>query len=251
MLIFISSTIILRRKMVEKESSARGDRERWKREAAEAAVELVRPGMVIGLGHGSTARYALLKLAELLGAGKISDIKGVPCSKKVAEEAKALGIPLTTLEEHPELDLTIDGADEIDPQFNVIKGGGGALLREKIVAQATKYQVIVADETKLSPRLGEKAAVAVEVLPFGWRTQVRFLQGLGARVSLRVNSDGSPFLTDQGNYVLDAQFGPIADVEGLARELDRRAGIVEHGLFLGLVDEVFVAGPSGLRRLRC
>ena len=224
--------------------------ERWKREAAEAAVELVRPGMILGLGHGSTARYALLKIAELLRAGKLRDIQGVPCSKKVEEEARALGIPLTTLEDHPELDLTIDGADEIDPKLNVIKGGGGAMLREKIVAQATKYQVIVADETKLSPRLGTKATVPVEVLPFGWRTQVQFLEGLGAQVKLRLNPDGSPFLTDQGNYVLDCNFGPIADAEALARELGRRAGILGHGLFLGLVDEVFVAGPSGLRRLR-
>jgi ribose 5-phosphate isomerase A len=224
--------------------------ERWKKEAAEAAVELVRPGMILGLGHGSTARYALLKIAELLRTGKLWDIQGVPCSKKVEEEARALGIPLTTLEDHPELDLTIDGADEIDPKLNVIKGGGGAMLREKIVAQATKYQVIVADETKLSPRLGTKATVPVEVLPFGWRTQVQFLEGLGAQVKLRLNPDGSPFLTDQGNYVLDCNFGPIADAEALARELGRRAGILGHGLFLGLVDEVFVAGPSGLRRLR-
>jgi ribose 5-phosphate isomerase A len=224
--------------------------ERWKREAAEAAVELVRPGMILGLGHGSTARYALLKIAELLRTGKLWDIQGVPCSKKVEEEARALGIPLTTLEDHPELDLTIDGADEIDPKLNVIKGGGGAMLREKIVAQATKYQVIVADETKLSPRLGTKATVPVEVLPFGWRTQVQFLEGLGAQVKLRLNPDGSPFLTDQGNYVLDCNFGPIADAEALARELGHRAGILGHGLFLGLVDEVFAAGPSGLRRLR-
>jgi len=224
--------------------------ERWKREAGEAAVELVRPGMVLGLGHGSTARYALGKIAELLRAGKLWDIQGVPCSKKVEEEARSLGIPLTTLEDHPELDLTIDGADEIDPELNVIKGGGGAMLREKIVAQATKHQVIVADETKLSPRLGTKAAVPVEVLPFGWRTQVRFLEGLGAQVKLRLNPEGSPFLTDQGNYVLDCYFGPIADAAALARELGHRAGILGHGLFLGLVDEVFVAGPSGLRRLR-
>ncbi len=227
-----------------------GEVEGWKKEAAEAAVELVRPGMIIGLGHGSTARYALLRIAELLRAGKLWDIKGVPCSKKVEEEAKTLGIPLTTLEEHPELDITIDGADEVDPNLNVIKGGGGAMLREKIVAQATKYQVIVVDETKLSPRLGAKAAVPVEVLPFGWRTHLRFLEDLGARVGLRVNPDGTPFLTDQGNYVLDCHFGPIADVEGLAKELDFRAGILGHGLFVGLVDEVFVAGRSGLRRLR-
>ena len=224
--------------------------ERWKREAAEAAVELVRPGMVLGLGHGSTARYALLKIAELLRAGKLWDIQGVPCSKKVEEEARALGIPLTTLEEQPELDLTIDGADEIDPDLNVIKGGGGAMLREKIVAQATKVEVIVADIGKLSEKLGTKVPVPVEVLPFGWKTHVPFLEGLGAKVSLRRNSDGAPFLTDQGNYVLDCYFGPIRDPKALAKELSSRAGILGHGLFLGLVDQAFVAGPEGVRRLR-
>ncbi len=234
----------------EKERDVVRAQERWKREAAEAAVELVRPGMILGLGHGSTARYALLRIAELLRAGKLWDIQGVPCSKQVEEEAKALGIPITTLDEHPELDLTIDGADEIDPKLNVIKGGGGAMLREKIVAQATKYQVIAADHTKFSERLGTRAAVPVEVLPFGWRTHLRFLEGLGARVSLRRNPDGTIFLTDQGNYVLDCHFGPIADPQELARALESRAGILGHGLFLGLVDEVFLAGASGLRRLR-
>jgi ribose 5-phosphate isomerase A len=224
--------------------------ERWKREAAEAAVELVRPGMILGLGHGSTARYALLKIAELLRTGKLWDIQGVPCSKKVEEEARALGIPLTTLEDHPELDLTIDGADEIDPKLNVIKGGGGAMLREKIVAQATKVEVIVADFGKLSERLGTKVPVPVEVLPFGWKTQARFLEALGAKVSLRYDSEGKPFLTDQGNYVLDCYFGPIEDPGALAQELSSRAGILGHGLFLGLVDEAFVSGPEGLRRLR-
>lgn len=224
--------------------------ERWKREAAEAAVELVQPGMVVGLGHGSTARYALHKIAALFRAGKLRDVWGVPCSKKVAEEAQALGIPLTTLEEHPELDITIDGADEIDPELNAIKGGGGAMLREKIVAQVTRYQVIVADESKLSPRLGTKAPVPVEVLPFGWRTHLPFLEGLGAKVSLRLTPEGEPVLTDQGNYLLDCYFGPLARPEELACELDARAGILGHGLFVGLVDEVFVAGPSGLRRFR-
>ncbi|MCS7239826.1 MAG: ribose-5-phosphate isomerase RpiA [Candidatus Bipolaricaulota bacterium] len=226
------------------------DVERWKREAAEAAVELVRPGMIIGLGHGSTARYALHKLAMLIRSGKLRDVRGVPCSKKVEEEAQALGIPLTTLEECPELDLTIDGADEIDPALNVIKGGGGAMLREKIVAQATRYQVIVAHEGKLSPRLGTQAAVPVEVLPFGWRTHLPFLESLGAKVSLRLDQQGVPVRTDQGNYILDCYFGPIPQPGELAQALDARAGILGHGLFVGLVDEVFVAGPRGLRRLR-
>lgn len=227
----------------------RAELERWKREAAEAALERVRPGMVVGLGHGSTARYALLGLAELWRAGRLPGIRVVPCSRAVEEEAQAQGLPLTTLEEHPEVDLTIDGADEIDPKLNVIKGGGGALLREKIVAQASRREVIVADFTKLSPALGTRFPVPVEVLPFGWRSQARFLEKLGARVSLRTDPSGKPYLTDQGNYILDCWFGPIPDPWELARKLEGRAGILEHGLFLGLVHEAFVAGPDGLRHL--
>ncbi|MEN3010951.1 MAG: ribose-5-phosphate isomerase RpiA [Candidatus Bipolaricaulaceae bacterium] len=227
----------------------RAELERWKREAAEAAVEAVRPGMVVGLGHGSTARYALLRLAELWRAGKLPGLRVIPCSRRVEEEARALGLPLATLEEHPEVDLTIDGADELDPKLNAIKGGGGALLREKIVAQATRREVIVADHTKLSPVLGTRFPVPVEVLPFGWKGQARFLEGLGARVALRLGADGAPFRTDQGNYILDCWFGPIPDPWGLARRLEARAGILGHGLFLGLVHEAFVAGPAGLRHL--
>ncbi len=223
--------------------------EQGKREAAEAAVELVRPGMVVGLGHGSTARYALLKIAQLWHAGKLPDIKAIPCSRAVEQEARALGLPLATLEEFPVVDLTIDGADEIDPKLNVIKGGGGALLREKIVAQATRREVIVADWTKLSPALGTRSPVPVEVLPFGWKSQTNFLEGLGAKVVLRTEAKGTPYITDQGNYILDCWFGPIPDPWALARKLEARAGIIEHGLFLGLVHEAFVAGPEGLRHL--
>lgn len=223
--------------------------ERWKREAAEAAVELVQPGMVVGMGHGSTARYALLKIAELWQARKLQDIQVIPCSRAVEKEAQALGLPLASLEDHLEVDLTIDGADEIDPKLNVIKGGGGALLREKIVAQATRREVIVADFTKLSPALGTRSPVPVEVLPFGWRSQAQFLEGLGAKVVLRLEANGVPYLTDHGNYILDCWFGPIRDPWALAEKIGSRAGIVEHGLFLGLVHEALVAGPQGLQRL--
>ncbi|MBC7219879.1 ribose-5-phosphate isomerase RpiA [Candidatus Bipolaricaulota bacterium] len=224
-----------------------GDADRFKREAAEGAVELVRSGMVLGLGHGTTARFALLKLAELLRSGLLRDVVGVPCSTQVEAEARELGIPLTTLDEHPVLDLTIDGADEVDPTLNLIKGGGGALLREKIVAQASRREVIVVDEGKLSPALGTRCALPVEVVPFGWTAQARYLESLGAEVALRRTPDGSLFRTDQGNFVLDCRFGPIADPHRLARELDGRAGIVAHGLFLGLATDLFVAGPSGVR----
>ncbi len=226
------------------------DRERLKRKAAERAVELVRSGMVLGLGHGTTAHYALRRIAELLRSGELRDIMGAPCSTEVEAAARALGIPLTTLDERPLLDLTVDGADEVDPDLNLIKGGGGALLREKIVAQASERYVIVVDEGKLSPVLGTRCPLPVEVLPFGWRTQVRYLQSLGAEVSRREDSAGQPHRTDQGNFVLDCRFGPISNPSALAREIEQRAGIVGHGLFLDLATDVFVAGPSGVRHLR-
>lgn len=225
------------------------DREKWKQDAAWRAAELVRPGMIVGLGHGTSAHHALVRIADLLRSGALGDICGVPCSNEVEAAARELGIPLTTLDEHPELDLTIDGADEVDGEMNLIKGGGGALLREKIVAQASRREVIVVDEGKLSPVLGTRWALPVEVLPFGWKTHLRFLEGLGAQVVLRVASTGEPFKTDQGNLVLDCRFGPIADPHALARELDRRAGIVAHGLFLGLATDLIVGGPSGVRHL--
>jgi len=227
-----------------------GDADELKREAAERAVELVRSGMVLGLGHGSTAHYAWLKIAALLRSGDLRQVMGVPCSAQVEREARELGIPLTTLEEHPVLDLTIDGADEVDPEMNLIKGGGGALLREKIVAQASRREAIVVDEGKLSPALGTRCPVPVEVLPFGWKTHLRFLERLGAQVVLRMASAGGPFQTDQGNLVLDCRFGPMGDLRALAHELDARAGIVGHGLFLGLTTDLFVAEKAGVRHLR-
>jgi ribose 5-phosphate isomerase A len=147
------------------------------------------------------------------------------------------------------LDVTIDGADEVDPQLNLIKGGGGALLREKLVAQATTREVIVVDESKLSPRLGTKHVLPVEVLPFGWRSQARFLESLGAKYVVRQRPDGRDYHTDQGNLILDCDFGQIADAEKLAIALEHRAGIVEHGLFLGLTHNVVVAGSDGVREL--
>jgi ribose 5-phosphate isomerase A len=220
-----------------------------KQQAGEYAVRFVEPGMVVGLGHGSTAIYAIRKIAALLRSGELYDIQAVPCSRNVEEDAWALGIPLTTLDAHPVIDVTIDGADEVDPDLNVIKGGGGALLREKIVAQATQREIIVVDETKLSERLGTNWAVPVEVVPFGWRTQLAYVVSLGAKVTVRQGQDGSHILTDQGNLILDCDFGPIADPEGLARALEKRAGIVAHGLFLGLVSDVVVAREDAVVRV--
>jgi len=226
------------------------DAQRLKREAAYYAVQLVESGMVVGLGGGSTAALALHRLAALLHGGQLKDILGVPCSLQVEQEAQDLGFPLTTLEEHPQLDLSIDGADEVDPNLDLIKGGGGALLREKIVAQASRREIIVVDESKLSPTLGTHWPLPVEVLPFGWRSQIPFLESLGPRVVLRHYSDGSPFLTDQGNLILDCHFGPIPDPRGLAAELSQRAGVLEHGLFLGLATDVVVAAGEGIRHLK-
>lgn len=221
-----------------------------KQQAAERAVEHVKSGMVVGLGHGSTAILAVRRLAELLQAKHLSNIVCIPCSTQTESEARELGIPLTTLEEHSEVDLTIDGADEVDPSLDLIKGGGGALLREKIVAQASRREIIIVDETKLSPALGMKWPVPVEVIPFGWGSQTEFLKSLGATVNPRRETGETLFKTDQGNLILDCNFGPIPEPALLAYELERRVGIVEHGMFLGLASEVIVAGQEGIRHLQ-
>ena len=221
-----------------------------KQQAAERAVEFVKSGMVVGMGHGSTAIFAVRRIAELLHEGQLQDILGVPCALQVEAEAQRLGIPLTTMDEHPVVHLTIDGADEVDPNLNLIKGGSGALLREKIVAQASRREIIVVDEAKLSPALGTHWPVPVEVVPFGWRSQAAYLESLGAQPVLRLNSDGTPFKTDQSNLILDCHFGPIANPAQLAARLSERAGIVEHGLFLGLATDVIVANDKGIRHLK-
>ena len=217
-----------------------------KRQAAEVAVAHVESGMIVGLGAGSTALKALECIAERLAQGTLADILGVPSSKQVAADAQRLAIPLTTLESHPRVDLTIDGADEVDPQLRVIKGGGGALLREKIVAQASAREMIIVDASKLSERLGMQWALPVEVIPFGLRAHAECIEELGATVQVRTGSDGGPFQTDSGNLILDCQFGPMDDPESIAGALERRAGIVEHGLFLDLVTDLIVASPAGI-----
>jgi ribose 5-phosphate isomerase A len=226
-----------------------GDTAEQKEKAAWYAVQFVHTGMVVGLGAGSTAAFALRRLGELLREGQLKNVLGVPCSLQVEGEARDLGVPLTTLEEHPLLDLTIDGADEVDPNLNLIKGGGGALLREKIVAQASRREIIVVDGSKLSPALGTHWPVPVEVMPFGWRSQIHFLESLGARVVLHRDIGGNPFQTDQGNWLMDCHFGPIPDPGRLATELSQRAGVIEHGLFLGLATDVVVATDKGIRHL--
>lgn len=226
------------------------DISKLKQEAAERAVDYLKSGMIVGLGHGSTAAFAVKHIARLLETRGLSDILGVPCSRQVEDEARGMGIPLTTLEDHPIIDVTIDGADEVDPNLDLIKGGGGALLREKIVAQASRREIIVVDESKLSPSLGSRWPVPVEVVPFGLRSQVHYLESLGARVRVRQARHGDRFTSDQGNIILDCDFGPIADPAKIASKLEVRAGIVAHGLFLGLATDVVVANAKGIRHLK-
>lgn len=221
-------------------------RDLYKKMAAEYAVQFVQSSMVVGLGHGSTAIHAVRKIAALLHSGELRDIRCIPCSRQVAEDAQVLGIPLITFADVNAIDVTIDGADEVDPLLNVIKGGGGALTREKIVAQATRREIIVVDDSKLSPALGTNWAVPVEVVAFGWQTQQRFLEKLGAKVGMRMQG-GDPFVTDQGNYILDAAFGPMDDPYSIARALDHQTGIVGQGMFLDMVHDVIVADASGIQ----
>jgi ribose 5-phosphate isomerase A len=220
-----------------------------KRQAAYSAAEYVESGMVIGLGTGSTTRFALERIGELLAQGALRDIVGIPSSRQTEKVAHERGIPLTSFDMHPKIDLTIDGADEIDPSLNLIKGGGGALLREKVLAQASNRNIIIVDEGKLSPQLGTLWALPVEVIPFALRTEEDYLKSLGSTVERRQDARDL-FLTDENNVILDARFGPISNPEDLAVQLNGRAGIVEHGLFIGLATEVIVAGEEGVRHLK-
>ncbi len=220
-----------------------------KQQAGENAAAFVQSGMIIGLGSGSTAIFATRRIAQRLHSRDLRDILAVPTSLATEAAAIELGIPLTTLADHPRVAITIDGADEVDPDFSLIKGGGGAHLREKIVAQVTERLVIVVDESKLSEQLGVNWPVPVEVIPFGWESQAAYLRSLGATPALRLEG-GEPFRTDQGNIILDCDFGPIADPPALDVALNQRAGIVEHGLFIGMARDVVVAGAGGVRRLR-
>jgi ribose 5-phosphate isomerase A len=222
------------------------DRQALKRAAAEWAAGLVCSGMVVGLGTGSTTIFALRRIAARLSDGSLSDVVAIPTSSEVEATARSLGIPLGDLDAHPVIDLTIDGADEVDPQLNLIKGGGGALLREKIVAQASRREIIVVDAAKCSERLGLRHCLPVEVVDFGWRPEALHLESLGAKVTRRASADGPAFRTDQHNFILDVDFGAIEDPEALAATLLARAGIVEVGLFCGLVSDLVVGTATGV-----
>lgn len=226
------------------------DLDAQKRAAAARAVEFVRPGMRLGLGSGSTAKHFVELLAERVGAGL--EVIAVPTSEATRSDAERLGVPLTSLDETPALDLTVDGADEIAPDLSLIKGGGGALLREKIVASASARMVVIADETKWVAALG-RFLLPIEVVPFGLAATRRAVEAAAAAAGctgpalLRRGKDGHVFVTDGGHWILDAALERIADPRALADRLDGIAGVVEHGLFIGLAQTAVIADSSGVR----
>lgn len=222
-----------------------------KKLAADKAVEYVKSGMVLGLGTGSTAAFVVAKLGQLLSSGQLTDIVGVPTSKRTEEQARQLGIPLSILDDHPHLDLAIDGADEVDPDLNLVKGRGGALLREKMVEAASDKFVVVVDDTKLVSGLGGSGlAMPVEVVQFCWKYNLVRLQELfkeeGVEAKLRLDGD-KPYVTDNSNYIVDLYFKtPIKDSLAAGKEISALEGVVEHGLFLDMATAVIIAGKDGV-----
>lgn len=217
----------------------------FKRAAAERAVALIEDGMVVGLGTGTTAAYAVAALGRRVRQGLA--IVGIPTSERTAAQAREEGIPLGDLEAFDGVDLTIDGADEITRDgLDLIKGLGGALLREKVVAAASRRLVIIADESKLVDRLGERAPVPVEVTPFAVAPARRGLEAMGALVTLRLGADGAPLTTDGGNHILDARLAPLDEPRITERRIKLMTGVVDSGLFIGMADQAYVAGPGGV-----
>ncbi len=226
------------------------EQEQWKKAAAEAAAKLVDNGMVVGLGTGSTTAFLVCALGRRVAKENLR-IVGIPTSERTAEHARTLNIPLTTFAEHRHIDLTIDGADEIEPRtLGLIKGHGGALLREKIVAAASSRMIVIGDETKIVERLGVRESVPVEVVSFGWQVTLRRLEKLGASAILRSGSDKKTFVTDGGNYIIDCKFDGITNAKELAHHLDHIVGAIENGLFLGLASQAIVGGRDGVKILQ-
>jgi ribose 5-phosphate isomerase A len=224
--------------------------EELKSAAAKEAAATVRSGMRLGLGTGSTIAHFLRFLAERIASGEVEDIVGVPTSVHTASTCEDLGIPLSTLDQLRILDLTVDGADEVDPELGLIKGLGGALLREKMVAQASREFFIIVDDTKIVRKLGTKGPLPVEVIPFSWRSHAPFLQALGAEPELRCDEGGTPYVTDNQNYIVHCHFEEgIGDPRGLESALAGRAGIVGTGLFLDMATAVVVAAEDGIHTL--
>jgi ribose 5-phosphate isomerase A len=229
--------------------TASSDRDVMKRAAALKAVEQVEDGMVLGLGSGSTAAFAVEAVAARIANGL--RVLGIPTSERTAVQARRLGVPLSSFDEHRRVDLTIDGADEVERgTLHLIKGLGGALLHEKIVAAASDRLVIVVDGSKLVDRLGAKTPVPVEVVVFGWQATSEAIEALGAKPTLRTGDANAPFVTDEGNYILDCGFGPIVSPERLEKELASIAGVVESGLFINRASEVIAATEQGIEILR-
>lgn len=224
--------------------TATADLEHEKRLAAAKSLEFVRDGMHLGLGSGSTATIMLQMLGQRVRQGL--SVAGVPTSEASRRLARQAGIPLIGFDQVSQLDLTIDGADEVDGNLDLIKGGGGALLREKIVASLSRRVVIIADSSKQMARLGG-FPLPIEVVRFAWQPVAERLRNLGAQTHLRLDAEGSPALTDEGNYILDCDFGPIDDPANLDRTLNAMPGVMEHGLFVGLADVLIVGQHDGTR----
>jgi len=214
-----------------------------KKLAAEKAVDYIEDGMIVGLGTGSTVDFTLRKLGELVKGGL--KIEGVPSSLRTKKSANEYGIPIVDLNEHTEIDITIDGADEVDSFLNLIKGGGGALAREKIIAFHSKKVIIVVDESKIVKRLGIDNPIPVEIIKFGWGATRRTLEDLGCTTELRTIT-GEAYITDNSNYIVDCDFGKIDEPELLEKEINSVPGVVENGLFVDLVDEVIVGSKQGI-----
>jgi ribose 5-phosphate isomerase A len=222
-----------------------------KKRAAMRAVKHIENGMVLGLGSGSTVSFAIKFIGELIATDELYDICGVPTSIQTTFEAIKAKIPLTSLDEHPQLDLGIDGVDQMDPKLNAIKGGGGALLREKVVASACKEYILIADESKLTDVLGHNKVVPIEIHPFAVTPALKSVEKLGAKVSLRLSSGKlGPLVTDNGNYIIDADFGPIQDPWWLNRELHAIPGVIETGMFLGFAHMAYLGVRGSVRRLK-
>jgi len=218
-----------------------------KRAAAEEAVKQIKDGMIVGLGTGSTAKHAVDAIGARVAQGM--RVVGIPTSERTAEQARSLKIPLATFAEYSKLDVAIDGADEVEVgPLNLVKGLGGALLREKIVAGAASRFIVIVDESKLVEHLGTHAPLPIEVIPFGWEVAGRKLRDLGGDPKMRMNGD-KPYITDGGHYILDTSFGPIKNPVQLAQQLDGVVGVVEHGLFVNMTSLVIIGTPQGIKTL--
>ena len=221
------------------------------KKAAEMAAGFVSSGMIVGLGTGRAATMAIECLAARIASGSLEDITCIPTSVRTAAFAKRLGLCVSRFSQNRAIDITIDGADEVDRNLKVIKGGGGAMLREKVVAQESLRNIVVVDRGKVSEKLGTRRPLPVEVVPFAVKPSQRFILSLGAvSAEVRRGEDGKIFLTDQRNYILDCNFGPIYDQKIIAESLVWRAGIVEHGLFLTTTTDILISGPGGIEHLR-